>query len=100
MEVCVTEMFKLFKRKLFDPDPGGGVTALMSAMITIVVAAIIGIYLWAYALKDVVTNSTLIGSTIGANLLSGLFVIVFFLAIALIPLSLLWKSLSSGTRGR
>jgi phosphate/sulfate permease len=99
MEVCVTEMFKL-KRKLFDPDPGGGVTALMSAMITIVVAAIIGIYLWAYALKDVVTNSTLIGSTIGANLLSGLFVIVFFLAIALIPLSLLWKSLSSGTRGR
>jgi len=99
MEVCVTEMFSRF-RKLFDPDPEGGVTALMSAMITIVVAAIIGIYLWAYALKDVVTNSTLIGSTIGANLLSGLFVIVFFLAIALIPLSLLWKSLSSGTRGR
>jgi hypothetical protein len=104
MEVRVTEMFnlkmKLFnlKRKLFDPD--GGVTALMSAMITIVVAAIIGVYLWAYALKDVVTNSTLIGEGVGYSLLSGLFVIVFFLAIALIPLSLLWKTLKTSTRGR
>jgi phosphate/sulfate permease len=99
MEVRVTEMFSRFK-KLFDPDPGDGITALMTAMITIVVAAIIGIYMWAYALKGVVTNSTLIGSTVGFNLLSGLFVIVFFLAISLIPLSLLWKTIRSGTRGR
>jgi len=90
-------MFSKFK-KLFDPE--GGITALMSAMITIVVAAIIGVYLWVYALKDVVTNETLIGSTVGANLLSGLFVIVFFLAIALIPLSLLWKTMKTGGRGR
>jgi hypothetical protein len=98
MEVCVTEMFKLFKRKLFDPDPEGGIGALMSAIITIVVAAIIGVYMWAYALKSVVTNSTLIGSTIGYNLLSGIFVIVFFLAIALIPLALLYQSIKAGTR--
>jgi hypothetical protein len=98
MEVCVTEMFKLFKRKLFDPDPGGGIGALMSAIITIVVAAIVAVYMWAYALKSVVTNSTLIGSTVGYNLLSGIFVIVFFLAIALIPLALLYQSIKAGTR--
>jgi hypothetical protein len=93
-------MFKLFKRKLFDPDPGGGISALMSAIITIVVAAIIAVYMWAYALKSVVTNSTLIGSTVGYNLLSGIFVIVFFLAIALIPLALLYQSIKTGTRRR
>jgi hypothetical protein len=98
MEVCVTEMFKLFKRKLFDPDPGGGIGALMSAIITIVVAAIVAVYMWAYALKSVVTNATLIGSTVGYNLLSGIFVIVFFLAIALIPLALLYQSIKAGTR--
>jgi uncharacterized membrane protein len=99
MEVCVTEMFKI-KRKLFDPDPGGGIGALMSAIITIVVAATIAVYMWAYALKNVVTNATLIGSTVGYNLLSGIFVIVFFLAIALIPLALLYQSIKTGTRRR
>jgi maltodextrin utilization protein YvdJ len=70
----------------------------MSAIITIVVAAIVAVYMWAYALKSVVTNSTLIGSTVGYNLLSGIFVIVFFLAIALIPLALLYQSIKAGTR--
>jgi hypothetical protein len=42
----------------------------------------------------------LIGSTIGYNLLSGIFVIVFFLAIALIPLALLYKSISESTKKR
>jgi uncharacterized membrane protein len=94
LEVCVTKMFKL--RKLFDPEIG----ALMTAMITIVVAVIIGVYMWAYALKDVVTNETLIGGGVGYQLLSGIFVIIFFLAIALIPLTLLYKSLKTSGRGR
>ena len=91
-------MFSKFK-KLFDPDPDG-IGALMGAIITIVVACIVAVYMWAYALRDVVTNSTLIGSTVGYNLLSGIFVIVFFLAIALVPLTLLYKSISSSTKRR
>ena len=90
-------MFSRLK-KLFDPEPG--VETLLMSMIGIVVAAIVAVYMWAYALRDIVTNSTLIGSTVGYNLLSGLFVIVFFLAIALIPLSLLWKTMKTGGRGR
>jgi hypothetical protein len=90
-------MFSKFK-KLFDPDPEIG--ALMSAIITIVVACIVAVYMWAYALKDVVTCSTLIGGGVGYQLLSGIFVIIFFLAIALVPLTLLYKSIKTSGRGR
>jgi len=72
--------------------------ALLSSITSIVVAALVAIYMWVYALKDVVTNNTLIGSTVGYNLLSGLFVVIFFIAISLIPLAMLYQTLKSRTR--
>jgi len=85
---------KYFGRRLYTT----GLSALLGATVSIVVAAIVAVYMWAYALKDVVTCSTLIGSTVGYNLLSGLFVVIFFLGIALIPLAMLYKVIKSRTR--
>jgi hypothetical protein len=87
MEVRVTEMFSRFK-KLFDPDPEG-ISELLIGILTLIVGVLFAVYAWAYAVGPVVTNSTLIGSSVGSNLLSGLFIVMFFLGVALLPIGLI-----------
>jgi maltodextrin utilization protein YvdJ len=48
--------------------------------------------MYVYALKDVINNATLLPG-ISGTLMQNLFVIMYFLAIALLPIAILYKSI-------
>jgi len=61
-------------------------------IVGIIVAALVGIYVYIYALEDVITNNL---TGVAGSLMSGLFVVMFFLAIALLPITVLYKAIKS-----
>lgn len=65
--------------------------ATITGVIGVVVAALVAIYVYIYALKDVIANNL---TGIASSLMSGLFIVMFFLAISLLPITILYKSIS------
>ena len=61
-------------------------------IVGIIVAALVGIYVYIYALEDVIANNL---TGVAGSLMSGLFVVMFFLAIALLPITVLYKAIKS-----
>ena len=61
-------------------------------VVGVVIAALVGIYVYIYALADVIANNL---TGVAGSLMSGLFVVMFFLAISLLPLTILYKAIKS-----
>jgi hypothetical protein len=61
-------------------------------IVGVIVAALVGIYVYIYALEDIITNNL---TGVANSLMSGLFVVMFFLAISLLPITVLYKAIQS-----
>jgi len=66
--------------------------ATVTSVVGVIVAALVGVYMYVYALKDVINNVTLLPGIAG-TLMQNLFVIMYFLAIALLPIAILYKAI-------